>query len=1126
MALIPAAIHQFCPSCDVGDGITNGALLTRKVLQSLGFSSEIFSGEIPANLQDIIRDYRDYRSQPDQVLLVHHSMGTTTWDWVGQQKAVRILVYHNITPAELFPEGSFIRQYAELGRKQLADSTAWFIGAIGDSAYNSAELIDCHYDPVVTIPLLVDLQKNFTASWDTDIVQRHQQTFNLLFVGRIIENKKQHELIELFAHFKQIYHQPAKLMLVGGVNSIDYENRLRALITEHRLHNDVELPGKVSSEQLYGYYRVADVFVCLSEHEGFGMPLIEAMCFDTPVVALDTSNVGNTLGASGILFTEKRLPEMAACIKLLAEHREFRRRVIRSQRRNLQRFTFETLREQLVDFLNQLDIAVLSPRPNPPTLGESTVTAPTRYQIEGPFDSSYSLALVNRELALALHQSGQTVALYSTEGPGDFPPNPDFLNARPDVAALWCNSQNSWSPETVVRNLYPPRVNDMRGLTNLLGIYGWEESTFPAAWVDDFNQHLDQVATMSEYVTRTLIDNGLSKPCATVGIGVDHLLAITPKPLAVPLKPGFRFLHNSSAFPRKGVDVLLTAWAKAFTAHDPVVLIIKTFPNPHNTVLEQLARLAIDHPDHAPIQLINEDLTPSVLVGLYRQCQALVAPSRGEGFGLPMAEAMLFDLPVIVTGYGGQTDFCTDETAWLIDYQFARAQTHMNLYDSVWAEPSIDHLAELLREVFTAPTEIIRQRTAIAKQQLLSQFTWRAIAERLQATVQALDQQPLFDKSPRLGWLSTWNTPCGIATYSKYLVSHLDSAQVFILANRAAELTAPDEPNVFRCWNQGWQDELDDLRPLVRSLFIDTLLIQFNFGFFKLQFLEHLIQQFSDEGIRIYLVLHSTDDVAKPDFNASLRTITQALGRVNRILVHSLADLNRLKGFGLIHNVTLFPHGVNQPEGFLPPPLSKWGLDTVVGRRRIIASSGFLLPHKGIYQLIQCLAGLLTEFADLHLLLVNACYPGVESRAEQDRCQDLIAQLGLAPRVTMINDFLANEESLSLLNLAELIVFPYQYTQESSSAAVRQGLAADRPVMCSPLSIFDDVADAVCLLPGVSVSDIQRGIRDFLKVPDQFKVQIEQQHQWCQAHDWGLLARRLWNMIRGIEANALTSVSR
>lgn len=1120
MALIPAAIHQFSPGCDVGDGITNGLFFTQKILHSLGIDSEIFSIHIPDALQGVIQDYRDYRSQPDQVLLVHHSLGTADWDWVGQQTAVKILIYHNITPAEFFPEGSFLYEHCVLGRKQLADSVSWFGGAIGDSAYNSAELIDCGYAPVVTIPLLIDLEKNLTAPWDPGIVQRHQQTFNLLFIGRVIENKHQHELIELFAQFKQLYRRPAKLLLVGGTMSIDYENRLRALIQDHQLHNEVELTGKVSSEQLYGYYRAADVFVCLSEHEGFGMPLIEAMCFDVPVVALDTSNVGNTLGASGLLFTQKRLPEMAACIKLLTEHREFRRRVKRSQRRNLQRFTFDTVRNQLVEFFNDLDIAVAAPAPNPPPQGGGESHTPVQYQIEGPFDSSYSLALVNRELALALRQQEYSVALYSTEGPGDFPPNPDFLKAHPEVAALWRNSDNPWLPETIVRNLYPPRVADARGLTTALGIYGWEESTFPAAWMGDFNQRLDMVATMSDYVTKTLIDNGLRRSCATVGIGVDHFLDIKPEPLPVALKAGFRFLHNSSAFPRKGIDVLLATWAKAFTARDPVVLVIKTFPNPHNTVKEQLVRLDIDCPDHAPIQLINEDLSPGAMVSLYQECQALVAPSRGEGFGLPMAEAMLFDLPVIVTGYGGQADFCTDETAWLIDYQFARAQTHMNLYDSVWAEPSVDHLATLLRQVFQAPAEVPRQRATVAKQRLLSQFTWRAVAERLQAAVQALDQQPLFDVSPRIGWISTWNTKCGIATYSRYLVSQLDGSQVFILANRVTELTQPDEPNVFRCWNLGWQDPLEDLCSLIQALSISSLVIQFNCNFFKLDFLARLIEKLHPRGVNILLFLHSTADVPHPTFTLSLNTIAPVLGKVERILVHNLADLNRLKNFGLIHNVTLFPHGVSLPEIPPPPSLLKGGIQPLIGNRRIIASYGFLLPHKGISQLIEAFSRLLAEFADLHLLLVNACYPVAESSEEQQRCQQLIQQLGIASRVTMINDFLPSEESVNLLNLAELIVFPYQQTQESASGAVRQGLAANRPVICSPLTIFDDLADAVLFLPGGSVEDIQQGIRDFLRTPEKIDAQIHRQLQWCQAHHWALLAQRLWNMIVGIEANA------
>ncbi|RUQ32197.1 MAG: glycosyltransferase [Candidatus Competibacteraceae bacterium] len=1111
MAIIPAAIHQFAPGCDVGDGITNGMFFTQKILRSLGVRSEIFSIHIPEALTGVIKNYRDYSSQPNQILMVHHSMGTAHWDWVARQTAAKIMIYHNITPAEFFPEDSFLRHHAELGRKQLGDSASWFIGAIGDSEYNSAELVEAHYHPVATIPLLVDLEKTVTAPWDQGIVDRHQDTFNLLFVGRIAENKKQHELVELFAYFKQLYSGPAKLVLVGGATSLSYEKQIWEAIHHHQLQADVELPGKVSSDALHGYYRAADVFVCLSEHEGFGMPMIEAMCFDIPVIAFNSSNIANTLGQSGILFNQKRLAEMAACIKLLAEHAEFRRRIKRSQRHNLNRFSFNTVRTQLVNFLSELGINADS------ATAQSQDHSPVQYQIEGPFDSSYSLALVNRELALALRQKVDKVALHSTDGPGDFPPNSDFLRANPDIAALWRNSGIPWYPEAVVRNLYPPRVMDIRGLTTVLGSYGWEESSFPPAWIDSFNRRLNLVATMSTYVNKTLIDNGLSKPCSTVGIGVDHILTVEAEPLHLNLRAGFRFLHNSSAFPRKGVDVLLSAWGQAFNARDPVVLIIKTFPNPHNTVKEQIARLSSDYPDHAPIQLINEDISPGALVSLYRACNALVAPSRGEGFGLPMAEAMLFNLPVIVTGYGGQSDFCTEETAWLIDYHFAKAQTHMGLYDSLWTEPSAEHLAELMRQVWQSPSEVIKQRTTLARNVILSRFTWSMVADRLISAVKALDQKPLFNPNPRIAWVSTWNTKCGIATYSKYLVSPLDSSRVFILANRTNELTDKDEANVFRCWDMGWQDQLDDIHALTRTLSISSLVIQFNFGFFKLEFLARLINKLSDDGIKIYLFPHSTADVVKPDFHASLKTITSTLSRVDRILVHSLSDLNRLKDFGLVRNVTLFPHGVILPQEGNQRLAIREKMGIV--NKKIIASYGFLLAHKGIAQLIEAFARLLAEFDDLHLLLVNACYPVAESSREQQRCKQLIQELGIAAHVTMINDFLPNEESLSLLNLAEVIVFPYQDTQESASGAVRQGLAANRPVLCSPLTIFADIADAVLFLPGRSVSDIQQGIGDFLKTPEQIDKQIHRQFQWCAAHHWNLLAQRLWNMIVGIEAN-------
>lgn len=160
----------------------------------------------------------------------------------------------------------------------------------------------------------------------------------------------------------------------------------------------------------------------------------------------------------------------------------------------------------------------------------------------------------------------------------------------------------------------------------------------------------------------------------------------------------------------------------------------------------------------------------------------------------------------------------------------------MGLYDSLWTEPSAEHLAELMRQVWQSPSEVIKQRTTLARNVILSRFTWNMVADRLILAVKALDQKPLFNPNPRIAWVSTWNTKCGIATYSKYLVSPLDLSRVFILANRTNELTDKDEANVFRCWDMGWQDQLDDIYALTGHSLSVALVINLTSVFLNLSF--------------------------------------------------------------------------------------------------------------------------------------------------------------------------------------------------------------------------------------------------------------------------------------------------
>ena len=1110
------AVHQFHPGCSVGDGVTNGMLFAQRLLRELGFHSEIYCERIPPALAAGIRPLPELELNFSTLLLVHHSLGYENGAWLDAVETPRVLVYHNITPAHLLPENSEIGRASELGRAQLLRWAPAYLGAIGDSDTNSAELRAAHYANVVTIPLLVDVDKIRHASWDPQVLAPLRDAINLLFVGRICANKRQLQLIDLFHEFLRVSDQPARLILVGATTSPDYRQRIEARVGELGLSDKVMLTGQVADAALLALYRCADAFVCVSEHEGFGMPLIEATLFDVPVLAYAASSIPGTLGEGGLLSESDDPQAMAEQLQQLLSEPALRRRVIAAQRRNLGRFAAGRLRGELATYLAQLGIA--SPRPPAAVPG---IEHHEYWQIEGPFDSSYSLAVVNRELACALKARGRDVGLRSMEGTGDFAPSPEFLEGHPDCAAMAQRaSAAAPAPDVTLRFCYPPHVSDMLGQIKVLHSYGWEESGFPEEYAAAFNRRLDLITVLSRSVEKILRDAGVRLPIAVTGAGVDHLLKVQPQP-PVELRSearGFRFLHISSCFPRKGIDALLWAYGQAFRRQDDVSLVLKTFPNPHNDVAQQLVRFRQLDVDYPHVLLINRDCSDEELVGLYQSCHAFVAPSRGEGFGLPMAEAMLFGLPVITTAWGGQTDFCDETTAWLCDYLFAKARSHFELSHSVWADPDIDHLAQLLREVYRLPAAARSQRTTAARQRVLRDYTWDRVAQANEQAISALAEQPLLRRKPRIGWISTWNKRCGIATYSSFLSTAIPTDRLNIFADRAAECTAPDEPNVLRCWNLGFDESLDETFAAIVTRGIEAVVIQYNFGFYSLEALARLIERLKQARIAVHCFFHATGDLLVLGQPASLASIAGSLAKADRLYVHSLLDLNRLKKFGLADNAVFFPHGL------LPTPSASGEGERVrlgLQGKRILASYGFLLPHKGLRQLIQAFAQLAAADDSLHLLLVNALYPIAESEQERQACLALIDNLQVASRVTLISDFLPDAQCLALLQLAELIVFPYQRTQESASGAVRIGIASGRPVAVTPLSIFDDVADALHILPGINVGDIADGIRELLAEPDSMARQAVKTGRWVRSRLWPKLSMRLLNIIDGIAAAPL-----
>ncbi|MDQ1339386.1 MAG: hypothetical protein QG567_538, partial [Campylobacterota bacterium] len=742
------AIHQFTPSVILGDGVSNAVFFTQKILISMGFESKIYAVHKDKSFAAYVEHIDDYTPNKQHLLLYHHSIGHKYHELITGFADKKILVYHNITPSHFFTSSPHLVAACNLGRAQLAANPQSFIATYADSPYNAKELLSLGYKNVATIPLLLDIEKKKNLSFDDEIVKKHQDTYNIITVGRIVSNKSQHEVINTLFYLKEHYGlKNIKLFLIGGVSEPDYDAFLRELRKNLLLEDVVLLTGKVNDEELQGYYRCADLFLTLSNHEGFCIPLLEAMLEDIPALAYDVGGISATLPSLSLL-NFKSPDRVASKIYEIKNSAHLRHEMVKAQKEHLKKFSNENIIALFKDFLS-----LVVEQEIPYEIPKQSKKKST-YRIEGPFDSSYSLSIVNQNMALALAEQN-SVSLYSTEGYGDFKPNKEYLHHHLDIDALYKTKQDS--VDNTIRNLYPPRANAMLGAHKIIGPYGWEESEFLPQFVEQFNSRLTMLFCMSDYVKNVMANNGVKIPLATVGIGADHVLKTASKPFDFELPKGKKLLHISSCFPRKGADVLLEVFCTLIKEQPELALIIKTFPNPHNNIMELIKEnnfkktkiledgVFLYEQNGSSLLLINKDLEQSYINYLYENTDIFVAPTRGEGFGLPQAEAMLFNLPVVTTAYGGQSDFCTQESAWLVDFKFDYAKTHMNLPRSLWIEPSKQSLLEQIKLVLSASKEGLTPKLLAAKEHILSNYTWRHVAQRAQNALRTYDSIAMPD---------------------------------------------------------------------------------------------------------------------------------------------------------------------------------------------------------------------------------------------------------------------------------------------------------------------------------------------------------------------------------------------
>lgn len=354
-----AAVHQLIASFRPGDAISNYALVLRGVFRSWRLDSEIFAADLSPDAGRILSlRALAARTAPDDVLVYHHSIYSAAAETYVDTHARRVLAYHNITPPEYFAGSNRLLEGLVLrGRAWLPMLIRASHRIFADSSFNAEELRErgatCH-----VVPLLIDFRRLADLAPDDAVLRRYADgRTNLLFVGRVVGNKRQEDVVRAFRAYRAL-NPHSRLVLVGSCEDDGgaYAERVRDQVARYELGDSVELTGTVSDAQLAAFYRTARVFVCMSEHEGFCVPLVEAMHFGVPVVAYAAAAVPETLGDGGVLVDHKDYRAIARLIDRLVRDEELRGQVMEAQLRRLKDFAPEavgaTLKLHLEDLLN------------------------------------------------------------------------------------------------------------------------------------------------------------------------------------------------------------------------------------------------------------------------------------------------------------------------------------------------------------------------------------------------------------------------------------------------------------------------------------------------------------------------------------------------------------------------------------------------------------------------------------------------------------------------------------------------------------------------------------------------------------------------------------------------------
>ncbi|MHB8631449.1 MAG: glycosyltransferase [Candidatus Limnocylindria bacterium] len=353
-----ATAHQLAPTIAYGDAVGNDCFELQRLYWSRGVSSELFAAEAKPEVRQLVQPWRDLERLPVEgtSLQVHVSMGNDAlWD-VAKLPHRKSVIYHNITPAHFFAGlNEHARRYSEIGREQLAELAKVAELGIADSEYNRKELLRVGFAKTAVVPIIVDWSA-FDVEPDPAVLRTlADERTDILAVGQVLPQKAVHTVVAAFARYRE-GDPTARLWIVGShAMSEAYLGQVREAIRSHRLDGAVTLTGSVPLPALVAYYRGATALVTLSEHEGFCVPLLEAMRSGLPVVASDAGAIPDTLGDAGILLSDTTPDVVAAALERAVRDVALRTDLIARGRRRLAAFSPAAVADDLARALALAD---------------------------------------------------------------------------------------------------------------------------------------------------------------------------------------------------------------------------------------------------------------------------------------------------------------------------------------------------------------------------------------------------------------------------------------------------------------------------------------------------------------------------------------------------------------------------------------------------------------------------------------------------------------------------------------------------------------------------------------------------------------------------------------------------